>query len=113
LRRLQGLLGRAELRAGDGILIRPAASIHTWFMRFAIDVVFVDRDGVVLRVVERLAAWRVASERGSRAVLELAAGECSRLDVRVGERLTLQPAGSEEQLGDAQVLGTGDLEVPA
>jgi uncharacterized membrane protein (UPF0127 family) len=112
-RRLRGLLGRDELLPGSGLLIRPAASIHTWFMRFAIDAVFLDRDGVVLRIAERLAPYRVASQRGARAVLELAAGECARRGLHVGERLVSGSAGSEQQLGDAQVLGQGDLEIPA
>jgi uncharacterized membrane protein (UPF0127 family) len=85
-RRLKGLLGRSALPPGEGILIRPAASIHTCFMRFAIDVVFLDRNGIVLRTVQRLRPWRAAGQRRARAVLELAAGECARRGVRVGDR---------------------------
>ena len=87
LARMRGLLGRNELPPGEGVLLRPAASVHTWFMRFPIDVVFLDRDLRVTKVVERLAPWRVASARGARAVLELQAGECDRRGVRPGDRL--------------------------
>ena len=82
-------------------------------MRFAIDVVFLDRNGIVLRTVHRLPPWRAAGQRRARAVLELAAGECARRGVRVGERLELQPPGAEQQLGHAQVVRARDLEVPA
>ena len=54
LRRMRGLLGRRSLPAGDGLLLRPAPSVHTAFMRFPIDVVFLDRDLQVLKVVEAL-----------------------------------------------------------
>ena len=47
LRRMKGLLGRSGLAPDEGLLIRPATSIHTWFMRFPIDVVFLDREFVV------------------------------------------------------------------
>jgi uncharacterized protein len=49
--RTRGLLGREELPAGEGLLIRPSFSIHTFFMRFPIDAVFLDRSGLVLDVV--------------------------------------------------------------
>jgi uncharacterized membrane protein (UPF0127 family) len=71
---MRGLLGRSSLAPEEGILLRPAGSVHTAFMRFPIDVVFVDRDGEVLRVAEALPPWRTASARGAKAVVELAAG---------------------------------------
>lgn len=87
LSRMRGLLGRKSLPSGEGLLLRPAASIHTAFMRFAIDAVFLDRDGRVLRVEPRIAPWRAAGCRGARAVLELSAGESERRGVRPGDRL--------------------------
>src|ERR687885_1000693 len=73
--RMRGLLGRRDLPSGEGLLLRPAASIHTFFMRFPIDAVFLGGDGEVLRVAPSVAPWRAASRRGARAVLELAARE--------------------------------------
>ena len=90
LRRMRGLLGRADLPAGEGILLRPASSVHTFFMRFPIDVVFLDRDGVVLGVEPDVAPWRLAGRRGAKAVVELAAGESARRGIAVGDRLALQ-----------------------
>lgn len=87
--RLKGLLGRSGLEPDEGLLLRPAPAIHTFFMRFAIDAVFVDRDMRVVGVAPRLRPWRWARRRHARAVLELAAGESDRRGVRVGERLRL------------------------
>jgi uncharacterized membrane protein (UPF0127 family) len=92
--RMKGLLGRKSLPAGEGVLLRPAGSIQTMFMRFAIDAVFLDRDLRVLDVIPNLRPWRLAGRRGARAVLELPAGEASRRGIRPGERLML---GEEER----------------
>ncbi|HET7046469.1 MAG TPA: DUF192 domain-containing protein [Gaiellaceae bacterium] len=85
--RLRGLLGRRGLDQGHGLLLKPAGSIHTTFMRFPIDVVFLDRDLNVLKVVAELAPWRFAGCRGAKAVLELGAGEAARLEIEPGMRL--------------------------
>jgi uncharacterized protein len=87
LRRMRGLLGRRSLPEGEGILLRPAGSIHTFFMRFPIDAVFLDRGGVVVAVEPDLPPWRVAGCRGAHSVLELPAGEAARRGLRPGERL--------------------------
>jgi uncharacterized protein len=90
LPRMRGLMGRRGLPAGEGLLLSPAPAIHTAFMRFPIDALFLDRDLQVLDIVERLGPWRVASKRQARAVLELSAGECARRGVEVGDRLELR-----------------------
>ncbi|CAA9503288.1 MAG: hypothetical protein AVDCRST_MAG53-2109 [uncultured Solirubrobacteraceae bacterium] len=89
LTRMRGLLGRAELPAGEGLLLRPAGSIHTHFMRFPIDALFLDRDLRVLDVRNTVRPWRMARKRGARAVLELHAGEAERRGVKVGDVLRL------------------------
>jgi uncharacterized protein len=91
--RLRGLLGRDGLRAGEGLLIRPTSAIHTFFMRFAIDVVFIDRAGVVLKVVSALRPWRFAGSRGARGALELRAGEAAMRGIRPGDELRLSKGG--------------------
>jgi uncharacterized protein len=80
LARMRGLLGRTELPRGEGILLRPCGSIHTFFMRFPIDVVFVDREGKVVGVERDLKPWRTARRRGAKAVLELTAGAAAGID---------------------------------
>jgi len=87
--RMRGLLGRRELPPGDGMLIRPAPSVQTFFMRFPIDVVFLSRDGDVLKVCEGVRPWRAAAARRAHSTLELAAGEASRRGVAAGQRLVL------------------------
>ena len=89
LQRMRGLLGRKELPAGEGILLRPAGSIHMFFMRFAIDAIFLDGDLVVIDVVPDLRPWRTAGRRGAKAVVELASGECARRGIKPGDVLSL------------------------
>jgi uncharacterized protein len=88
LARLKGLLGRRELPGGEGILLKPASSVHMAFMRFAIDAVFLDRDLRVLKIAADLKPWRAAGSRGAKAVLELPAGEAARRGLSVGDRLS-------------------------
>ena len=85
--RMRGLLGRRSLPSGQGILLRPAGSIHTFFMRFSIDAVFLDEDLRVVAITPNLGPWRAAGKRGARAVLELPAGECDRRGLAVGDRI--------------------------
>ena len=87
LTRMRGLLGRRELPSGEGLLLRPASSIHMAFMRFAIDAVFLDDEGRVLKVERDLRPWRMAAARRAKAVVELAAGEASRRGIEIGQRL--------------------------
>jgi uncharacterized protein len=90
LTRLKGLLGRRELPQGEGLLLRPASSIHTFFMRFPIDAVWVDRDLNVLGISPDVAPWRTARCKGAKGVIELPAGEAGRRGVRPGDRLELR-----------------------
>jgi uncharacterized membrane protein (UPF0127 family) len=97
LARMRGLLGRKELPRGEGMLLRPAASVHTAFMRFPIDVVFVDGAGRVLDIAHSVRPWRAIACRGAKAVVELAAGECSRRDLEPGDELLLPQRGRAAQ----------------
>lgn len=63
-------------------------------MRFAIDVVFLDADLMILGVRERMSPWRMAAARGAREVLELAAGEAGRLGLKRGGRLEIDEPGA-------------------
>jgi uncharacterized protein len=89
LRRMRGLLGRDGLASGEGLLLRPASAVHTYFMRFPIDVVFLDRALVVVGISDSVDPWRATSQRGAKAVLELPAGESARRGLAVGDRLEL------------------------
>lgn len=85
--RMRGLLGRSSLEPGESMLFRPAGSIHMFFMRFAIDAVFCDRDLVVLKVVPNLKPWRMASQRGAKVVIEMEVGAAA--GVEPGMQLSL------------------------
>jgi uncharacterized protein len=93
LPRARGLLGRGHLSRGTGMTFRPGWSIHTAFMRFAIDVVFLDPELVVRRIDSTLRPFRTASFKGAREVVELAAGECALRGLQVGEQIAWKTAG--------------------
>lgn len=86
-RRLRGLLGRASLAPGDGMLFRGESSIHSAFMRFRFDAVFMDRELRVIALAEEIPPWRARSARRARNILELAAGEISRTGLAIGDLL--------------------------
>jgi uncharacterized membrane protein (UPF0127 family) len=89
LGRARGLLGRSGLDPGGGMLIDSAPSVHMFFMRFPIDVVFLDRDWKVVGIRHRLRPWRVAGQRGAVGALELPAGAAAAAGVREGDVLVL------------------------
>jgi uncharacterized membrane protein (UPF0127 family) len=85
-----GLLGRTELESATAMCLAPCFTIHTAFMRFPIDVVFLDRDGCAVRVIHRLKPWRAAMSARAYAVVELPAGSLEQHSVKVGDRLVLK-----------------------
>ena len=94
-RRMRGLLGRRELYRGDGIVLRPVWSVHTFFMRFPIDVVFLDADQVVSRSSRPHARGELATCRGARDVVELAQESAGGAAVTAGAAAGVgRPAGT-------------------
>ena len=88
--RFMGLMGRRELAADAGLCLRPCSSIHMFFMRFPVDVVFVDNDGMVVRMYHSLRPWRISRVvRRAKACIELPAGTLAAAGVKVGDRLSL------------------------
>jgi uncharacterized protein len=87
--RNRGLLGRDHLPAGDGLVLAPCFSIHTAFMRFPIDVIFVTRDGRVVKTCPAVPAWRMKVGWGAYAVVELPAGSMEQARLKVGDMLEL------------------------
>jgi uncharacterized membrane protein (UPF0127 family) len=88
---MRGLLGRTGLEPGTGMLIDAAPSVHMFFMRFPIDVVFLDRDWTIVGIRHRLRPWRVAGAKGAVAALELSAGVAAEVGLAVGDALALEP----------------------
>jgi uncharacterized membrane protein (UPF0127 family) len=88
--RFVGLMGKRELAADSGLCLRPCSSIHMFFMRFPLDVVFIDADGHVVRMYHGLRPWRVSRVvRKAKAAIELPSGALARAGVGVGDLLTM------------------------
>jgi uncharacterized membrane protein (UPF0127 family) len=86
--RMKGLLGRSSLADGEGIWLNPCNSIHMFFMRFAIDAAFLDKERRIVRIYHGIKPWRVSAiVGGAKSVLELPAGTCQKLAVSVGDLL--------------------------
>lgn len=90
--RRRGLLGRDSLPAGCAFILAPCRAVHTIGMRFPIDVVFVDADGEVVKIVQHMSGWRMAMATSAAVTIELWAGAAAAMDVHVGDRLALAPA---------------------
>ncbi len=90
--RLIGLLNRESLYKGEALVIKHASSIHTFFMRFSIDVLFIDRKGKVLKSVSRLKPFRIASTpRFFTDVIELPVGTIFATQTQEGDLLLIKP----------------------
>lgn len=90
LSRLRGLMGKPGLEKGEALIILPCKSVHTFFMRFDIDVVFLDRDCVVLHTIENMKPYRWSSFISkSYMVVEMPAGVLSATSTRVGDKIKL------------------------
>jgi uncharacterized membrane protein (UPF0127 family) len=88
--RSKGLLGRSGLDPDEGLWIQPTGSIHMWVMRFAIDVVYADKEGRVLKLVRGIRPWRMSACRGAKVALELPVGAIDRAGVEVGDHLVIE-----------------------
>ena len=85
--RRTGLLRHDGFAEGHALIIAPTNAIHTWFMKFPIDVAFVAKDGRIVKTRSRLPAWRLAAAWRAYAVIELPAGALDRSSTAVGDRL--------------------------
>ncbi len=91
--RLRGLIGHKSLASGMGLWIVPCRGVHTLGMSFAIDAVYLNRDGVVVHVETNLRPWRLGAVRLITAsVLELAAGTVSRTRTQVSDQIEFRVA---------------------
>jgi uncharacterized protein len=91
--RMVGLLSKPEVLPGQGLLIERTQSIHMFFMRYAIDVVFFDKAGRVTRLVHSIKPWRIVLwARGARDCLELRAGALDGTETEIGDQLEITPA---------------------
>lgn len=95
-RRSKGLLGREGLGSGEGLWIVPCESVHTFFMRFAIDLVYLDRKNKVKKVRSAVPPWRLSACLTAHSVIELPAGTVESTRTRAGDMLEFLPADAAE-----------------
>jgi len=89
--RAVGLLNRTGLEPGEGLWIVPSRGVHTWWMRFPIDILALDDRGIVIDSVANLKPWRIRlPRRGTAGVLELPVGTLSQSRTAVGHRITFE-----------------------
>lgn len=90
--RFFGLMGKPSLSPGHGLWIVPCADIHSCFMRFEFDAIFLDKSGTVLHLQERMKPWRISKfVKGGRVVLEVPSGVIAETGTQLGDHLELQP----------------------
>lgn len=92
--RSKGLLGRDGLMSGGGLWIIPCESVHTFFMRFPIDLVYLDRRNRIRKVRSEVGPWRISACFTAHSVLELPAGVIRATQSRRGDILEFSPAPS-------------------
>jgi uncharacterized protein len=89
--RMKGLLGRSSLEEGEGLFLIPCSSIHSLFMRFAFDAIFVDAEGKALHLIRRMKPWRVSKLVWNAAgVIELPAGVIEKTGTEVGDQILFE-----------------------
>lgn len=86
--RLKGLLGTPSLPKGQGLLIRPCNSIHTFGMHYPIDVLFVDKKDRIVKIVSNIKPGKIAMCRQGAYVIELPSGTAELTDAELGDQLT-------------------------
>ena len=89
--RKTGLLKHAGLGEGEAMIIAPSNAVHTWFMKFDLDLLFVGRDGRVVKTRAGVKPWRMSAALRAFAVIEMRAGTLAERDTRPGDLLELVP----------------------
>ena len=90
-KRRTGLLKHERLAPGDGLWIMPCESVHTFFMKFAIDLVYLDRQKRVRKVRHAVPPWRLSACLTAHSILELPAGTARETGTQAGDELALDP----------------------
>lgn len=96
--RNKGLLGREALNPGEGLWIRPCESVHTFWMRFPIDLVYLDRDLHIRKLVRDVRPWRLSGCLSAHSILELPSGTIRGTLTEIGDLLEFSVAPSPEKL---------------
>ena len=92
-KRRTGLLKHERLAPGEGLWIVPCESVHTFFMKFPIDLVYLDREHKVRKVRNAVPAWRLSACLSAHSILELPAGVVKETGTEVGDKLDIEKLG--------------------
>jgi uncharacterized membrane protein (UPF0127 family) len=93
-KRRVGLLKHERLNTGEGLWIKPCESVHTFFMKFAIDLVYIDRKHRVRKVRNAVGPWRLSACLTAHSILELPAGTIEQTGTRSGDELKIEEVGA-------------------
>ncbi|MGA3080936.1 MAG: DUF192 domain-containing protein [Terracidiphilus sp.] len=93
-KRNKGLLGRLSLAKGDGLWIIPCEAVHTFWMRFSIDLIYLDRKNRIRKLVSEVPPWRLSACLPAHSVVELPAGTIRNTQTQIGDTLELSDASS-------------------
>lgn len=97
--RMKGLMGKKDMGEDEGLLLAPCNAVHMMFMRFPIDVIFLDRDFVVVKILNNLKPWRTSPiVRGAYQVIELKAGIAAEKRINNGDKLSLAMKKEKENI---------------
>lgn len=88
--RLRGLMFRPSFGDWDGLWLDRNNAIHMWFVRFAIDLVWLDRDLRVVGLRPGLAPWKIAWQRGAQSCIEFPVGVIASSNIAIGDQLTFE-----------------------
>lgn len=91
--RRTGLLKHERLNPGEGLWIVPCESVHTFFMKFPIDLVYLDKKHKVRKVRHRMVPWRLSACLTAHSILELPAGTVEQTGTKVGDELAVEKLG--------------------
>jgi hypothetical protein len=95
-KRSKGLLGRSGLLPGEGIWIVPCEAIHTFGMKFAIDLIYLDRQHRIRKIRTNVRPWRISVCLTAHSVVELSAGFVEEKLAQVGDFVEFTPLGSTD-----------------
>ncbi len=85
--RMKGLLGSEQLGNNDALIISPCNSVHTLFMKYAIDVIYLDKNGTIKKIVPQLKPWHFSFCLSSATTLELASGMAEKINLTMGQQI--------------------------
>ncbi len=97
LSRLKGLMGTKSLSQGTGLLLEPCDNVHTWHMKYPIDVIYLDRNDLVLHIQDGMKPDQWGKRvPGARKVLEVNEGVAAAMDIKPGDCIDLETGGADD-----------------